>query len=194
MNKKLFIILESIIYIVFIALDIINVYSSFIKYLGIILCLIYVLSNNKKDYYLSSFFTLIADLFLLMLDSYYYIGILFFIVVQYRYASIINKLNSKYTKSFSIIRLSICIFGIIVLFITNNLSLTNAFVIIYFSNLLLNAFQSISTKNILLILGLFLFLGCDICVGIHNISNGKTIADILMWIFYLPSQVLISLS
>lgn len=194
MNKKLFIILVSIIYIVFIALDIINVYSSFIKYLGIILCLIYVLSNNKKDYYLSSFFTLIADLFLLMLDSYYYIGILFFIVVQYRYASIINKLNSKYTKSFSIIRLSICIFGIIVLFITNNLSLTNAFVIIYFSNLLLNAFQSISTKNILLILGLFLFLGCDICVGIHNISNGKTIADILMWIFYLPSQVLISLS
>lgn len=194
MNKKLFIILESIIYIVFIALDIINVYSSFIKYLGIILCLIYVLSNNKKDYYLSSFFTLIADLFLLMLDSYYYIGILFFIVVQYRYASIINKLNSKYTKSFSIIRLSICLIGVIVLFITMNLSLTNVLVIIYFSNLLLNAFQSISTKNILLILGLFLFLGCDICVGIHNISNGKTIADILMWIFYLPSQVLISLS
>lgn len=194
MNKKLFIILESLIYITFILLDCIGIYSSYIKYLGIVICLIYVLNNNKNDYYLSSIFTLMADLFLLILNSYYEIGVFFFIIVQYKYASIINKLNPKYTKSFAIIRLSICLIGVIALFITKNLSLTNVLVIIYFSNLLLNAFQSISTNNILLILGLFLFVGCDVCVGIHNISNSRTIADLLMWVFYLPSQVLISLS
>ena len=49
--------------------------------------------------------------------------------------------------------------------------------------------------------GLILFWCCDVCVGIFNISAGlpalKSIGEncgFLIWIFYLPSQVLLVLS
>ena len=48
-------------------------------------------------------------------------------------------------------------------------------------------------------LGLTLFVGCDVCVGIFNLPG--LLPDALyqfsrigMWLFYLPSQVLIALS
>ena len=49
--------------------------------------------------------------------------------------------------------------------------------------------------------GLWLFVGCDICVGLHNLvpylplSAGSAAAvQFCMWALYLPSQVLIALS
>ena len=52
-------------------------------------------------------------------------------------------------------------------------------------------------------LGLLLFVGCDLCVGLHNLAAFLPVVDtgplfsfaqVGMWLFYLPSQVLITLS
>ena len=47
-------------------------------------------------------------------------------------------------------------------------------------------------------LGLTLFVGCDTCVGLFNVlPAGSPLyfpASVGMWLFYLPSQVLIALS
>ena len=52
-------------------------------------------------------------------------------------------------------------------------------------------------------LGLLLFVGCDLCVGLHNLAAVLPVVDtgplfsfaqVGMWLFYLPSQVLITLS
>ena len=47
-------------------------------------------------------------------------------------------------------------------------------------------------------LGLLLFVGCDVCVGLHNLAGLpvplSAFAQVGMWLFYLPSQVLIVLS
>ena len=46
--------------------------------------------------------------------------------------------------------------------------------------------------------GLLLFVGCDLCVGLHNLAGIPAplaaFARVGMWLFYLPSQVLITLS
>lgn len=53
---------------------------------------------------------------------------------------------------------------------------------------------SIKTKKFyLLALGFFLFIFCDVCVGINNLRYNEYSA-ILMWSFYLPSQVLLFLT
>ena len=47
-------------------------------------------------------------------------------------------------------------------------------------------------------IGLLLFVGCDVCVGLHNLTGTPAplaaFAQVGMWLFYLPSQVLIVLS
>ena len=47
-------------------------------------------------------------------------------------------------------------------------------------------------------LGLLLFIGCDINVGLNNVHLFEgidySLVNFLMWVFYLPSQVLLSLT
>lgn len=192
--KKKFFVIESIVYLSFIILDILKIDASYIKYLGIVFCFLYALINYKKYQTLSMIFTLIADMFLLVLDKYYEIGVLSFIVVQMIYTLFIKNINDKYFKQFILVRIVVLILGISILYISKNLSLLNILVIIYFSNLLINTFESYNTKNNTLSIGLTLFVCCDICVGLHNILPQQTIASFLMWVFYLPSQVLIVLA
>lgn len=42
--------------------------------------------------------------------------------------------------------------------------------------------------------GLLLFVGCDVCVGAWNLGLFEDFSRVGMWFFYLPSQVLITLS
>ena len=76
---------------------------------------------------------------------------------------------------------------------------------VYFPQLLCNAVESLRPSSAhgapLFRCGLWLFVGCDICVGLHNLvpylplSAGSAAAvQFCMWALYLPSQVLIALS
>lgn len=196
MNKKLFIVVEAIIYVCFIILDLLlSIDSTYIKYLGIILCLLFSLYNKSLKLFIAMFFTMLADLFLLVINDYYEIGLLFFIITQLTYLIYLTKLNNY--KKFLLLRLIVFLFGLIILYFVDYINLLNILVILYFSNLLINTLQSFTSNMNLLKIGLFLFVCCDVCVGLHNILNYGLLYDLVtlfMWIFYLPSQVLISLN
>ena len=73
---------------------------------------------------------------------------------------------------------------------------------LYFSQLLVNAVLAWTLPGRrwrLFALGLTLFVGCDVCVGAFNSpglapAGAYQFAQVGMWLFYLPSQVLIALS
>lgn len=194
MKNKHFILAESLIYIGFIILDLLHINSTYIKYLGIILCLGYALLSGKKHRSVAMIFTLMADFFLLILDSHYEIGLVSFIIVQFIYLYFLGNYDRGYFNMFLLIRGFIIATGTLLLIIFKNLTLINELVLIYFSNLVLNTIQSYLLPNRLLSIGLTLFVCCDICVGLHNINVAYTLATFLMWFFYLPSQVLIVIS
>ncbi len=73
----------------------------------------------------------------------------------------------------------------------------------YFSNLCVNcaeAFALCGRKGLgekdlrRFAWGLLLFVGCDVCVGAWNLGLFEDFSRVGMWFFYLPSQVLITLS
>ena len=193
-KTKTFISLQIFIYLSFILMDIFNIDSTYIKYLGIILCFVYALLNKKKHFVASMFFTLIADFFLLVLNDHYELGVMSFVVVQLIYFYYLGNYDVGYFKMFLLIRGFAAIALSVILMILDCLSLLNVLVMIYFSNLLFNTLQSYLIKNKILTIGLVLFVCCDICVGLHNINVAYSLATFLMWAFYLPSQVLIVLS
>lgn len=192
--KKTFLIIEGFIYALFLVLDIFKLNSAYIKYLGIILCFVYAIYNKKKYRTLAMGFTLVADLFLLVLNHYYEIGVSSFIIVQLTYFYFLGNIDKAYFNMFLYIRGLIIISGTIILIMFNSMSVLNELVLIYFSNLLLNAIQAWLSRSYVLAIGLSLFVCCDICVGLFNINAANSVAAFLMWFFYLPSQVLIVLS
>ena len=189
MNKKLFILSELLIYITFITLDILDRNSLFIKYLGIIVCFLFSLRSNKLAS-LALTTTLCADFFLLVLNKHYEIGLLFFIVTQLAYCFYLND------KKYYLVRLVCFVFGFVVLIVLDNITKLNVLVIFYFSNLLINCIESYKLNNKTLFIGLLLFVCCDICVGLFNMNVPSSVynfVSFMMWVFYLPSQVLICL-
>ena len=193
MKKKIFIFVESILYLTFICFDIFTYQKTiYIKYLGIVLCFAYCLINNKGILKLSSLFTLVADYFLLVIDDYYEIGVSVFIIVQIFFCIYLSKIDKVNFIKFLLFRFLILIVAII-LFINNVLHLLYALVLVYFSNLIISFIESLFTTNKLLKIGLLLFICCDICVGLFNLRIAYDFASMFMWIFYLPSQVLIVL-
>lgn len=194
MVKKLFVFLESLLYLTFIIMDYIDVNSTCIKYLGIILCFVYSVYSKKQCKAVALFFTLVADLFLLVLLSNYELGVAMFIFAQLSYLYYLGNIDKDDFHAFLVVRIIIVALGTIVLHLTSNISLLNELVLIYFSNLLINCINAFRTKEKLFALGLLLFVCCDICVGLFNTGCDNPLITILMWIFYLPSQVLMVLS
>lgn len=192
--KKPFLIIEAIIYSLFLILDIYKINTVFIKYLGIILCLIYAIYNRKKTISIAMIFTVLADLFLLVLLSHYEIGVFSFIIVQLTYYYFLGNIDKAYFNMFLYIRGLTIILGTIVLSIFGCLNVLNELVLIYFSNLVFNCIQAWLLHKKTLALGLTLFICCDICVGLFNINTTNLVALYLSWFFYLPSQVLIVIS
>lgn len=190
MKKKIFIIIETIIYITFMYADYFNKFdTTILKYFGILLCFIYCLINRKIYGILSFAFTLIADYFLLVRLDNFPLGISSFIVVQIIYANYTKTLTRKYCLLFRV-----CVPLLLIIIIKPN-DLTTTLSLIYFPQLLISAFASIKyTHNTLLSIGLLLFVGCDICVCLHNLDLYNKYYALGQWFFYLPSQVLIALA
>lgn len=192
-RKKIFILIESIIYITFIVMDAFNTDSSYIKYFGIILCLLNSILDKNTLISLALLFTLISDYFLLLTNNLLIVGVITFIIVQFIYLYYLykNKCNNHI-----IVRIIFYLLSLLIAF-SGRVSMLYVVAIIYFSTLLMNTISSYSNQALLLFsIGLSLFICCDICVGLHNICNYGLIykvATTLMWIFYLPSQVLISI-
>ena len=219
--KKVFLILvllvELFLYTFFLYFDFndINIeISNWLKYVGIIICflasLIPIFSKNaaKTQYFIpfSLFFTLVSDYFLLInTDKNLYIfGVVIFIIVQLSYFIYIETLKKNKTSFLISLIFRIILSSILIIVLSiirfDLLSIVSA---CYFVELLMNFITSLSLVKInkyflIFSIGLLLFIGCDISVGLTNLDlfegHIKNLVSNLMWIFYLPSQVLISFS
>jgi hypothetical protein len=210
---KLFIYVNISLYFLFLLTDIYNedsynYISICLKYSTILLCFVLSLfiGNeyiNKTDLLLlqaGRFFTLLADLFL-VLSGNLFLGVLFFIIVQYSY--LFRLLDKKSSKIISII-LSLFLMPIFLVF-SYRLSDISLFIIaLYYGLLLLTNLILASIKHKhhhLIFWGMLLFCLCDINVALYNLSsnfNLNTLSFIpfsfLIWLFYFPSQILLTLS
>lgn len=200
-----------------------GVSSNLLKYISIILLFIcsaiFVIQFREFETIIlcsALFFTVIADFFLLFTTN-LIPGILSFLVVQQLYLILILKSgNTGYTGKLLIknlfIRLPLAaLFMIILTLVLGIEAMTDNWIlyticILYGICFLLNVITAfLRHTNALLKYGLLLFLLCDVCVLLTNMPSYfvlstsithfcRTIAPPLMWIFYLPGKLMISLS
>lgn len=141
------------------------------------------------------FITIIADLNLLILNN-YKLGVILFCIIQTLYITR-HSLASKFNY---IIWGLFCIVFMIGVFHFKDLLLLAVFFYLCLS--VLSIYTAISTTRYkkypkitktLIISGLILLFLCDINVAYFNI-NRNIISSFLMWFFYVPSQLFLSLS
>lgn len=208
-----FVIVETVIYIVY------NILSATrpadpieIKYAGILLCLavsaVMIYFNRDADSVIAvaaMLFTAISDLFILVLDDYFEIGLATFITAHSIYMYRLYHGRAKKIWLTIVIRAAVAgvMIGLCCGLFTANLLVVEA--CIYLVLLVGNCIEALimcnrGLKNVLFAIGLMLFLGCDICVGLkHGSMIGVNLSHrvydfivYMIWVFYLPSQVLIT--
>lgn len=238
-HKYLFILIQLVLYISFLALDIKGgnyLISNYIKFSIVLLCMLYVLFTVRKKrdrqrrfLLYAMIFTVVSDILILLLDYYFY-GVLTFIIAQQIHGIRISMLGDNRKDAIScnknippdnlikdlLIRLSYqtlisFLIGLILWKVEVTFDRLLAASIFYFISILTNTVRSLrlsfisKNKNIkYLAAGFVMFLLCDINVGMFNMSDFINLGEaykyiylfssILMWTFYAPSQVLISLS
>lgn len=218
---RLILVILFIIYILFIYVDVFNhissMYINIIKYIGIILCFILSLITNSKDHIIDSrllqigmLFTTFADLALVILEN-YIIGVMLFTIVQLIYIA-------RYTRDrFKIVFNKLLVVFIIILssyFIISGLIIKTSFILIpiglfYAVCLMVSVAKAIvisrensylNPNKYMIALGMVLFLLCDMSIGVAYILRNANMLNLsylfsnLIWIFYLPSQILLSIS
>lgn len=179
-----------------------NIRVEFTTYSVIVLNMImgvYLLIINKnKDNIYSLFaltFTLVSDTFLIF-DINKIIAMISFCIVQILYMLKIKIILSKNKFNYyDIIRISVITIAIIILSIIYKdilISITT----FYFIMLIFNLFESIPLikKNWLIPIGLLLFILCDIFVSLDFLNVNLNISFNIIWFFYTPSQVFLTLS
>ena len=193
-------------YILFLSMDLFcgGVGSTPVKYTAIALCVLFSLYGTMRGgewlVTVALAFTLGADTFLLLLDTQYLTGVLLFCVVQGLYLIRILQANGGHARWF--LRMSLLIGALCLLNKLGLLSVLNGVTAFYFTTFFANTIQSLTLRGKrlrLFSLGMVLFLCCDLCVGAFNepgiVPNSVySFARVGMWLFYLPAQVLITLS
>lgn len=176
--------------------------------------IVYLVTKYKNNLLISLaiFFTCFADFFLVILNDYYEIALVFFIFVQISYYLYILSLDhfifSKKNQIFLLIRIFLVILSIILPLFVKIIDFLIFLAILYFPMLAMNVIESFVKfkQNYLLPWGLLLFSLCDICVGFLNAVNifdfpptsivykvAYSEVD-YVWIFYHPAQVILSIS
>ena len=189
--------LECLLYAVFLTLDLTGRggQTIWLKYGGILLCLLYALLcallGGDKLVLPALLFTAGADWFLLVRGDHLILGVALFLVVQTLYLIRLRRMGVDAhlwlrTMTALFMGLAVYIFGLI--------SPLTILVALYFSQLVSNAILAWKGRRWLFAIGLTLFVCCDICVGMFNLGILYSFASVGMWLFYLPSQVLIVLS
>ena len=215
---SLFILIEIALYLSFLFIDrgilISEVDSSTLKYIGIITCLVfsfYPLIRKRKLVNLfiplALVFTLISDYFLLFNtdQNLYLYGLITFIITQLIYFSFILFIRKNWFDFLInlIVRVILSIGAVGITFYLEFNDAITILALIYFVELLSNFIYSLTlikiNKNYLIFsLGLLLFISCDINVGLNNVhiigGIDYNLVNFLMRVFYLPSQVLLSLT
>lgn len=189
--RRTFLGAELLIYLAFLLMDLLRVGdTTALKFIAICLVgLMGVLFDSASEIRCALVFTVAADVFLLVLDRYYPIGVSLFLLVQILYALYLDDVKGLIPRM-------ICVGLVVVLFYkTGALQMLAAgYITLFLCNLIRAGTKA--KENAMFFIGLLLFFCCDLCVGIYNIGAGAlhSFARVAMWGFYLPGQILILLS
>ena len=187
--KKCFVGLEAALYLLFLALDAFSTGGGDgVKYLTIVVCLLAAVWSARHG---GSCLMAWA-----MLDRWYGMGIALFCVVQGLYLARIRRACGH---TLWVLRAGLVAAAWPLLNALGMGTVLNLLAALYFVNFLVNAFQSLTLRSErLFAAGLWLFLLCDVCVGLRNqpslLPGLAGAAQAGMWLFYLPGQVLLVLS
>lgn len=201
----LFLTVEAILYAAFLIWDLTvgGPGSNPIKFAGILLCLAYSLYLSRQGgcrlVSAALALTVLADVFLLLLNAHYALGILLFCGVQGLYFIRIVRGGGRNLWG---LRLGLFLLSLVVLNLLGLLIPLNILALFYFTNFFCNALASLSCSGRsmrLFSISLWLFLCCDVCVGLFQNPQlvppaVSAFVSVGMWLFYLPAQVLIALS
>lgn len=213
-----FLILESTFSILFLACDIVGksiLFSSTVwKFSVIVSALLYVgvdflltkrgdrLWRRRLFLLFAMTMTLVSDIFLLVLDSNYTVGVCTFFVAQIFHALEIPRSKRRAVVSFSLRfgATAIVLIGLALSKLFEPLYIAVAFYapqlignfVEHTFGMFLSQGREERRRSLILAVGFLLFLGCDLCVGLSNI--GVDGVGIWIWAFYAPSQALIAIS
>lgn len=202
----IFLAVEAVLFCTFVAMDIMNHGAeNAVKYVAIALVGIMGLRAGKERDNLvvtvALLFTMLADVFLILKGN-FIAGVATFICVQTCYTVRFSFMSGKPLVGELCKRL---IPGIILgALATYFLDFKVGIVVAYACSFAVNFahgfelhFLKPSPRHLRFAIGLFLFACCDACVGITNLRPGFLTeqmirnAEVMTWIFYLPSQILI---
>lgn len=199
-----FLTVEAALYAAFLTLDLTGRGGAAIplKYGGILLCLgfaaLCALRGGDRLIPLALALTACADWFLLVRNGCYPLGIALFLCVQTAY---FVRLRLAGAGSGYVLRAGLALGAGLAVYALGMASPVNLLAAAYFSQLLSNAALSWTLRGARwrrFALGLTLFVGCDACVGLFNALPANSplypAVSVGMWLFYLPSQVLIALA
>jgi len=174
-----------------------------LKYAGVLLCLGFSLwcaaQGGDKLVPPALLLTALADSLLLVANRFYALGVLIFLGAQSVY---LVRLLLRSRRSWWGLRCALPLGVGLLMTALDQATPLNLLAGLYFSQLLVNTVLSWTLKGHrwrVFAAGLTLFVCCDLCVGAFN-SPGLVppalyqFAAVGMWLFYLPSQVLIALS
>ena len=194
-TQILFLTTEALLYCAFLWLDVFtNADTKWLKFSAILLIALVGFRSEHREITVALCLTAAADVFLLVLDRWYHVGILLFIIVQLLYA-----ISMKARKTI-LFQLVIVLITAVLYFITGKTeTLACGYISAFLCNLIHAGIKAASVKEgktLLFFIGLTLFFCCDLCVGYYNIGAGplRGFCSVAMWGFYLPGQVLILLS
>ncbi|GEM_PF-1019379 len=207
-----YVVMEAILFFHIACADLSYSASVLITYSAMVLCFLtsaLMLAKHRDTEsvfrFIAFVFTLGADFFLVILGGYYEIAVTIFIGAQVFHFLRIWTVNRKIFLPSLIHRLAL-IAGAVVACIVLKMDYLIYVGAIYGVNLIFNLIDGIcvTVKTPLywpLIPGFFLFILCDICVAANGVGgllgipySLQVLLSSLIWIFYLPSQVLIMLA
>lgn len=210
----LFLTIELVLYVAILFLRV-GLPSGFLHYLSIVVCFVYLLIHFKqnRDYtvvFIGMFFTVIADFFLTLLGTEQILGTFFFFLAQMMYMLRLHYLQKKmlFKPLIPYIITFILLFVFVGIVMLHQIDLLLVISFLYYSFLLVNLGSAFMKRKEfpLFFIGLLFYLACDTLVGLSmsfpylTFVEGGIIDSIihfplnLIWMFYLPSQVLITLS
>lgn len=189
--RRVFLGAELLIYLTFLLMDLLRLGdTTVLKFASICMVgLMGVITVPIGEIRWALIFTVAADVFLLVLDDYYCIGIALFLLAQICYALYLDDTRGLVPRM-------ICVALAVGLFcpVGSLEALAAGYITLFFCNLIRAGRKT--RENPLFFFGMLLYFCCDLCVGMFHISTGALyeFARVAMWAFYLPGQVLILLS
>ncbi len=182
------------------------------SYLSIVLCFLFALQGMKCTPLIVAGLacTVGADFCLVVCDPIQRLwGMVFFLAAQTLYAIHLHRKHKNNAILLIRILLSVAAEIVTVLILKDNLDALAAVSVCYYVNLIMNMISAFTRwcKSKLLPIAFVLFILCDTIIGLQvasggylPIAEGSMLYNLLFsgfntaWMFYLPSQVLISLS